>query len=51
MKEKWTNKEEKVWFMEAQKSTQQLSKEVVTSGVFFEEDAIMRAQQLELIYS
>jgi hypothetical protein len=29
----------------------QLSKEVVTSGVFSEEDAIMRAQQFELIYS
>jgi hypothetical protein len=24
MKEKWTNKEAKVWFMEAQKWTQQL---------------------------
>jgi hypothetical protein len=29
----------------------QLSKDVVTSGVFSEEDAIMRAQQIELIYS
>jgi hypothetical protein len=29
----------------------QLSKDIATSGVFFEEDAIMRAQQFELIYS
>jgi hypothetical protein len=29
----------------------QLSKDVVTSGVFSKEDAIMRSQQLELIYS
>jgi hypothetical protein len=29
----------------------QLSKDVATSGVFSEEDAIMRAQQFELIYS
>jgi hypothetical protein len=29
----------------------QLSKEVATSRVFSEEDAIMRAQQFELIYS
>jgi hypothetical protein len=29
----------------------QLSKYVATSGVYSEEDAIMRAQQLELIYS
>jgi hypothetical protein len=28
-----------------------LSKDVATSGVFFEEDAIMRTQQMELIYS
>jgi hypothetical protein len=28
-----------------------LSKDVATSGVFSEEEAIMRAQQLELIYS
>jgi hypothetical protein len=29
----------------------QLSKDVVTSGVFSKEETIMRAQQLELIYS
>jgi hypothetical protein len=29
----------------------QLSKDIATSGVFSEEDAIMRAQHLELIYS
>jgi hypothetical protein len=29
----------------------QLSKDIATSGVFSEEDAIMRAQQLQLIYS
>jgi hypothetical protein len=29
----------------------QLSKDVATSGVFSEEEVIMRAQQLELIYS
>jgi len=29
----------------------QLSKDIATSGVFSEEEAIMRAQQLELIYS
>jgi hypothetical protein len=29
----------------------QLSKDVATLRVFFEEEAIMRAQQLELIYS
>jgi hypothetical protein len=29
----------------------QLSKDVATSGVFSEEDAIMRDQQFELIYS
>jgi hypothetical protein len=29
----------------------QLSKDVATLGVFSEEDAIMRAQQLEMIYS
>jgi hypothetical protein len=29
----------------------QLSKDVATFGVFSEEDAIMRAQQFELIYS
>jgi hypothetical protein len=29
----------------------QLSKDVATSGVFSEEEEIMRAQQLELIYS
>jgi hypothetical protein len=28
-----------------------VSKDVATSRVFFEEEAIMRAQQLELIYS
>jgi hypothetical protein len=28
-----------------------LSKDIATLGVFFEEDAIMRAQQIELIYS
>jgi hypothetical protein len=30
---------------------QQLSKDIATSGVFSEEDAIMRSQQFELIYS
>jgi hypothetical protein len=29
----------------------QLSKDIATSGVFSKEEAIMRAQQLELIYS
>jgi hypothetical protein len=29
----------------------QLSKDIATSGVFSEEDSIMRAQQFELIYS
>ena len=29
----------------------QFSKDVATSGVFSEEDTLMRAQQLELIYS
>jgi hypothetical protein len=28
-----------------------LSKDITTSRVFFKEDSIMRAQQLELIYS
>jgi hypothetical protein len=28
-----------------------LSKDIATSGVFYKEDAIMRAQQLDLIYS
>jgi hypothetical protein len=37
------------WFLKS--SVPQLSKDVVTSGVFSEEDAIMRAQQIELIYS
>jgi hypothetical protein len=37
------------WFLKS--LVPQLSKDVVTSGVFFEEDAIMRAQQFELIYS
>jgi hypothetical protein len=37
------------WFLKS--LVPQLSKDVATSGVFFEEDAIMRAQQFELIYS
>jgi hypothetical protein len=37
------------WFLKS--LIPQLSKDVATSGVFSEEDAIMRAQQLELIYS
>jgi hypothetical protein len=37
------------WFLKS--LVPQLSKDVVTSGVFSKEDAIMRAQQLELIYS
>jgi hypothetical protein len=37
------------WFLKS--LVPYLSKDVATSGVFFEEDAIMRAQQLELIYS
>jgi hypothetical protein len=37
------------WFLKS--LVPQLSKDVATSGVFSEEDAIMRAQQLELIYS
>jgi hypothetical protein len=37
------------WFLKS--LVPQLSKDVSTSGVFSEEDAIMRAQQLELIYS
>ena len=37
------------WFLKS--LVQQLSKDVATLGVFSEEDAIMRAQQLELIYS
>jgi hypothetical protein len=37
------------WFLKS--LVPQLSKDVVTSGVFSEEDAIMRAQQIELIYS
>jgi hypothetical protein len=37
------------WFLKS--LVPQLSKDVTTSGVFSEEDAIMRAQQLELIYS
>jgi hypothetical protein len=37
------------WFLNS--LVPQLSKDVATSGVFSEEDAIMRAQQLELIYS
>jgi hypothetical protein len=37
------------WFLKS--LFPQLSKDVAMSGVFFEEDAIMRAQQLELIYS
>jgi hypothetical protein len=37
------------WFLKS--LVPQLSKDVVTSGVFSEEDTIMRAQQLELIYS
>jgi hypothetical protein len=37
------------WFIKS--LVPQLSKDVATSGVFSEEEAIMRAQQLELIYS
>ena len=37
------------WFLKS--LVPQLSKDVVTSGVFSKEDAIMRDQQLELIYS
>jgi hypothetical protein len=37
------------WFLKS--LVQQLSKDIATSGVFSEEDAIMRAQQFELIYS
>jgi hypothetical protein len=37
------------WFLKS--LVPQLSKDVVTSLVFSEEDSIMRAQQLELIYS
>jgi hypothetical protein len=37
------------WFLKYLVS--QLSKDVATSGVFSEEDVIMRAQQIELIYS
>jgi hypothetical protein len=37
------------WFLKS--LVLQLSKDVATSGVFSEEDAIMRAQQFELIYS
>jgi hypothetical protein len=37
------------WFLKSLVS--ELSKDVGTSGVFSEEDAIMRAQQFELIYS
>jgi hypothetical protein len=37
------------WFLKS--LVPQLSKDVATSRVFYEEDAIMRVQQLELIYS
>jgi len=37
------------WFLKS--LVPQLSKDVAMSGVFLEEEAIMRAQQLELIYS
>jgi hypothetical protein len=37
------------WFLKS--LVPQLSKDIATSEVFSEEDAIMRAQQLELIYS
>jgi hypothetical protein len=37
------------WFLKS--LVLQLSKDVTTSGVFSKEDAIMRAQQFELIYS
>jgi hypothetical protein len=37
------------WFLKS--LVLQLSKDIVTSGVFTEEDAIMRAQQFDLIYS
>jgi hypothetical protein len=37
------------WFLKS--LVPQLSKDVATSGVFSKEDAIMRAQQFELIYS
>jgi hypothetical protein len=37
------------WFLKS--LVPKLSKDIATSRVFFEEDAIMRVQQLELIYS
>ena len=37
------------WFLKS--FVPQLSKDVATSGVFSEEEALMRSQQLELIYS
>jgi hypothetical protein len=37
------------WFIKS--LVPHFSKDVATSGVFSEEDAIMRAQQFELIYS
>jgi hypothetical protein len=37
------------WFLKS--LFPQLSKDIMTSRVFFEEDTIMRAQQFELIYS
>jgi hypothetical protein len=37
------------WFLKS--LVPHLSKDIVTSGVFSEEDTIMRTQQLELIYS
>jgi hypothetical protein len=37
------------WFLKS--LIPQLSKDIATLGVFSEEDAIMRSQQLELIYS
>jgi hypothetical protein len=37
------------WFLKS--LVPKLSKDVATSGVFLEEEVIMRAQQLELIYS
>jgi hypothetical protein len=37
------------WFLKS--LVLKLSKDVATSGVFSEEEAIMRAQQIEIIYS
>jgi hypothetical protein len=45
MKEKWTNKEAKVWFMEAQKWTQQC-KLLAISLIFYFESLILVAVSL-----